>query len=174
MKKIGNTSIELIKGDICDLEANAIVNAANSRLILGGGVAGAIRRKGGPSIQEECSKIGGTPVGTAAITGAGNLKTRFVIHAVGPVWNGGRHGEAQQLASAYRSSLELAEQHGARSIAFPAISCGVYRYPPADAAHIAVAAARSHVATGTKLQRIVFVCFDDAVLESYRGARASG
>ncbi len=125
--QIEDLTLELIQGDITDLEVDAIVNAANQFLILGSGVAGAIRAKGGPSIQAECDRIGGTPVGTAVITGAGNLKARHVIHAVGP--HMGEGDEERKLASAVRSSLALAVGHGLRSIAFPAISTGAFGYP---------------------------------------------
>ena len=124
---LDNMTIEFVQGDITDLETDAIVNAANSRLILGAGVAGAVRRKGGPSIQEECYAIGHCDVGSAVITGGGNLKARYVIHAVGPRM--GEGSEAGKLASAVRASLNLAEQNGLHSIAFPAISTGIFGYP---------------------------------------------
>src|SRR6266508_5652905 len=122
-------SIELIQGDITSLRVDAIVNAANEHLQLGAGVAGAVRRKGGPSVQQECDRIGGCAVGGTVVTGGGNLSVRWVIHAVGPVWHGGQEGEEKLLASAVRSSLERAEEIGAKSIALPAISTGVYGFP---------------------------------------------
>jgi O-acetyl-ADP-ribose deacetylase (regulator of RNase III) len=124
---LNNVTIELVQGDITDLETDAIVNAANSRLILGAGVAGAIRRKGGPSIQKECHAIGHCEVGNAVITGGGNLKARYVIHAVGPRM--GEGSEAGKLANAVRASLNLAEKNGLHSIALPAISTGIFGYP---------------------------------------------
>src|SRR6185295_13146168 len=122
-------SIALTKGDITALDVDAIVNAANEHLQLGSGVAGAIRRRGGPAIQRECDRIGHCPVGGAVVTGGGDLPARWVIHAVGPVWRGGSAGEEDLLASAVRSSLERAEEIGAKSIALPAISTGIYGFP---------------------------------------------
>ncbi len=132
--EINGVTLELIQGDITDLDTDVIVNPANSQLILGGGVAGAIRRKGGPSIQEECLRIGYCDVGSAVITGGGNLKARYVIHAVGPRM--GEGSEAGKLASAVRSSLDLAERHALTSIAFPAISTGIFGYPLESCAEV--------------------------------------
>lgn len=125
--EVHGVTIELVQGDITDLDTDAIINPANSQLILGGGVAGAIRRKGGPSIQEECLRFGFCEVGSAVITGAGDLKARYVIHAVGPRM--GEGSEAGKLANAVRASLDLAEAHALTSIAFPAISTGIFGYP---------------------------------------------
>ena len=153
--------IELIRGDITKLSVDAIVNAANTSLLGGGGVDGVIHRAAGPELLAECRTLGGCAVGEAKITGGYKLPARHVIHTVGPVWNGGTHREPKLLASAYRSSLVLAEQHGLRSIAFPAISCGVYGYPIAKAAHIAVQTVRAHLESHPLPERVILVCFDD-------------
>ncbi len=135
---VGNTVLELVQGDITMQDVDAIVNAANSGLAGGGGVDGAIHRAGGPSIMEECRALGGCPTGQAKLTGGGDLPARFVIHAVGPIYNNGQDGEAQLLASAYRNSLSVAHENGGKSIAFPSLSTGAYRYPLRDAARIAL------------------------------------
>ena len=152
---LDRTQLELAEGDITDLEVDAIVNAANEKLQLGTGVAGAIRRKGGPSIQEECNRIGGTPVGTAVMTGAGNLQARQVIHAVGPRM--GEGDEDKKLASAVRAALALADRRGMRSIALPAISTGVFGFPMERAARITLTEIHRYLQGGTKLERVV-VC----------------
>ena len=137
---IGSCILELVQGDITEQEVDAIVNAANSRLAGGGGVDGAIHRRGGPEIMEETREKypDGCPTGSAVISGAGRLPAKYVIHAVGPVYRDGRHGEAELLASAYRKTLELAVKHGCQSVAFPALSCGAYGYPLREAANIAL------------------------------------
>ena len=150
--KINQGTIELVQGDITDEETDAIVNAANSGLRGGAGVDGAIHRAGGPAIMAETRKIGGCPTGQAVITTGGNLKAKHVIHAVGPVYRGGTKGEAELLASAYRSSLKLASAHGLKSIAFPAISAGVYGYPLAEAARIALSTAIDYLRQHTDLE----------------------
>ena len=161
--------LEVVQGDITRLPVDVIVNAANSSLMGGGGVDGAIHRAGGPAILEECRAIvarqGGCPTGEAVITGAGRLPARYVIHTVGPVWRGGKEGETEALASCYRRSLELALQHGCRTIAFPNISTGVYGFPKPQAARIAVSTVATFLAEHTEIDRVVFVCFDE---ENYR------
>ena len=134
--------ITFVVGDLTEQEVDAIVNAANEALAPGGGVAGAILTAGGQEIYDEAARLGGCPTGDAKATGAGRLPARYVIHAVGPVWSGGDAGEPDLLASAYRRALEVAQDLGCRTVAFPAISCGIYGYPPERAAPVAVAAAR--------------------------------
>ena len=156
---IGNRKLELQRGDITEQETDAIVNAANARLQLGAGVAGAIRSKGGPSIQRECDRIGGTPVGTAVLTGAGDLKARHVIHAVGPRM--GEGDEDAKLAAATRSSLEVADEHRLRSIALPAISTGVYGFPLERAATIMLEETIGFLQQPSSLERVVFCLFGE-------------
>ncbi len=136
--KVGNCVLELVKGDITQQDTEAIVNAANEQLIPGGGVDGAIHRAGGPSIAEEARRYGRCPTGKAVITGAGNLKAKYVIHAVGPRYRGGKSGEEELLASAYRSSLQICLEKGIKSVAFPSLSTGAYGYPLSEAARIAL------------------------------------
>ena len=150
--------ITFVVGDLTAQKVDAIVNAANEALAPGGGVCGAIRRAGGDEIFEECASLGGCSTGDAKATGAGRLPARYVIHAVGPVWHGGGHGEAELLGSAYRRSLEVAEELGCRTIAFPALSTGIYGYPAELAAPIAVAAARE---LEDRFDEIRFVFLDD-------------
>jgi O-acetyl-ADP-ribose deacetylase len=162
--------IEAVRGDITRQKVDAIVNAANSSLRGGGGVDGAIHRAAGPDLLRECVQVGECPTGEARLTRGYRLPAKYVIHAVGPIWRGGGEGEPELLASAYRAALALAEGHGVRSIAFPAISCGVYRYPLSAAAEIAVGAVRAHVAAGTKIEKILLVCFDEDVFAACRRA----
>lgn len=160
------TKFTLIQGDITQIGADAIVNAANSSLLGGGGVDGAIHRAGGPAILEECIQIrnkqGGCEIGEAVITTAGRLSARHVIHTVGPVWQGGNNRERELLSNCYRSVLKLAVAHGIKTLAFPNISTGIYRFPKAEAAAEAMAAVQEFVATHPhSLEEISFVCFDD-------------
>lgn len=156
--------LKAIKGDITKLEVDAIVNAANSTLRGGGGVDGAIHRAAGPGLLEECLKLGGCPTGEARVTSGCELPARHVIHAVGPVWHGGGKGEPELLAACYRNALSLAAELSLNSIAFPAISCGVYRYPPEQAVGIATQTCQAHAGS----IRVTFVCFDDAMLQLYQ------
>lgn len=165
---IEQSRLELVQGDITQQTTDAIVNAANSGLRGGGGVDGAIHRAGGPRILEECRQIGGCPTGEARITGAGNLPVRFVIHAVGPIYQGNPEQAAPLLASAYRSSLELASQHGVRSVAFPSISTGVYAYPVDQAARVALSTVIGYLAGHTDIELVRFVLFDQSTLAAYR------
>lgn len=162
-----SAAIELAQGDITYVRVDAIVNAANEALQLGSGVAGAIRRRGGHSIQEECDRLGSCPVGQAVATGAGNLPAKWVIHAVGPIWRGGEQGEEMLLASAVRAALKRAEELGARSIALPAISTGVYGFPLDRAADISIAAARSFAEKTTVVEKILFCLYDTASLNAF-------
>jgi O-acetyl-ADP-ribose deacetylase (regulator of RNase III) len=159
--------IETVQGDITKEHVDAIVNAANESLLGGGGVDGAIHRAAGPELLSECRKLGGCPTGEARMTRGYQLQARHVIHTVGPVWRGGNHGEAALLASCYRNSLAVAEHHRLASIAFPAISTGVYGYPSDAAAEIAVRTVVGHDADSVTLVR--FVCFDGESLGIYRG-----
>ena len=152
--------IEVVEGDITRLDVDAIVNAANESLLGGGGVDGAIHRAAGPRLLEECRGLGGCPTGEARITGAYDLRARYVVHTVGPVWRGGDRGEDGLLESCYRESLRLAAEHGARTIAFPAISTGVYRFPVARAAGIAVRTVTAGLAEHPSIRRVVLCCFD--------------
>jgi O-acetyl-ADP-ribose deacetylase (regulator of RNase III) len=156
-KKIKNTTLELVEGDITEMETDAIVNAANSALKLGGGVAGAIARKGGPKIQEECDRIGGTFVGGAVITTAGNLKAAHVIHAVGPRM--GEGNEDQKLRNATLNSLRLADEHHLKSIAFPAISTGIFGFPMDRCAKIMLSTTMDYLNGDTGLERVIFCLF---------------
>lgn len=162
------TTLDLVRGDITRMEVDAVVNAANSGLRVGGGVDGAINRAGGPSIAAECRAIGGCPPGDAVATTAGDLPARWVVHAVGPIWSADRADEHDAvLASAYRRAIDVAEELGARSLAFPNISTGVFGFPKARAADVAIAAVRARVAD-SPLDRVVFVCFDEENERLYR------
>jgi len=170
--QLEGTQLELLEGDITELDTEAIVNAANEDLELGSGVAGAIREKGGPAIQEECNRIGSTGVGTAVITGAGELKAKHVIHAVGPRM--GEGDEDRKLASAIRSSLAVADRHGLKSIALPAISTGVYGFPIDRCARILLTEVYRYLQGGTKIERVVVSLLDDATFEIFKGELRRG
>lgn len=162
----------VLKADITKVVADAIVNAANTSLLGGGGVDGAIHRAGGPKILEECIAIrnrqGGCAVGDAVITSGGNLPARFVIHTVGPVWNGGKSDEETLLANAYRNSLQIAVGNGIETLAFPNISTGIYRFPKQRAAEIAVYTVKEFLKQNDTIQSVQFVCFDDENYELYK------
>lgn len=161
--------ITVVTGDITKQQVDAIVNAANSSLLGGGGVDGAIHRAAGWQLVEECRTLGGCPTGEAKITRGYNLLARYVIHTVGPVWRGGEHGEPDLLAACYRNSLALAVAHAVRTIAFPAISTGIYGYPLEAATHIAIAETLRFLESDDTLEEIRFVCFGDAAYQVYRG-----
>src|SRR5947208_13686040 len=163
--KAASMHVETVQGDITAESVDAIVNAANEQLAPGGGVCGAIHRAGGPSIAAECRRIGHCPTGGAVATTGGDLPARWVIHAVGPLWHGGDRGEAELLASAYRCALDEAARVGARSIAFPAISTGIYGYPLVEATAVAVDAVRNWKGEGIRLVR--FVCFGERTVAAY-------
>lgn len=173
-RTINGSSLTLIQGDITRQDTDAIVNAANSSLMGGGGVDGAIHRAGGPAILEECRQIvsrqGSLPAGQAVITTAGNMKARYVIHTVGPIWRGGSGGEAGLLASAYHESLKLAAENGIASISFPSISTGAYSYPLNEAANIAIETVVSFLGDTTSIKKVVFVLFNSEILEAYAAA----
>lgn len=166
--------MEVVQGDITRLAVDAIVNAANTSLLGGGGVDGAIHRAGGPAILEDCMKVrerqGGCKTGEAVITTGGNLPARYVIHTVGPVWNGGKRLEKEEalLASAYRNSLRVAAENGVRTLAFPSISTGIYRFPKERAAEIATETACAFLADHPSLEKVTFVCFDAESYGIYR------
>jgi O-acetyl-ADP-ribose deacetylase (regulator of RNase III) len=162
--------IELSRGDITLEQVDAIVNAANSTLRGGGGVDGAIHRAGGPAILAECLDLGGCETGRAKATGAGRLAARYVIHTVGPIWNDGSHGEVPLLAACYRNSIELAAELGCRSVAFPSISTGVYRFPLDRAAPIAITAVADALAEFPQIERVRFVLFDQDTFSTFRQA----
>jgi O-acetyl-ADP-ribose deacetylase len=171
--QVGDATLELIKGDLTDVEADAIVNAANSTLLGGGGVDGAIHRKGGPKILEECKRIhdnewpDGLPTGCAVITSGGNLKAKHVIHTVGPIWRGGFHEEGKLLKQAYRNSLKLAVVNGLKTVAFPSISTGAYGYPVEEASRIAVGVVKDFLEKENMLKRVSFVLFSERDFEVY-------
>jgi len=173
---VGPTRIRLVKGDITEQSVDAIVNAANPSLMGGGGVDGAIHRIGGPVILEECKHIrytlypGGLPVGKSVITSGGNLKARYVIHTVGPIWRGGSYGEAELLAEAYQNSLELALEKGLETVAFPSISTGAYGYPLQEASLVALRVISVFVDEKTGLREVLLVLFNDVAFQVYQEA----
>ena len=164
--------ISVLKGDITAIHVDAVVNAANTSLLGGGGVDGAIHRRGGPKILEECISIrekqGGCAVGDAVITTGGMLPAKYVIHTVGPIWHGGTRNENELLRSAYKKSLELAEANGIASLAFPNISTGVYNFPKAPAAEIAIATTKEFMKSTRVIKEVIFVCYDDENFEIYK------
>ena len=162
------TQIEPVQGDITQQPVDAIVNAANTTLLGGGGVDGAIHRSAGPDLLEECRKIGGCPTGEARLTRGYRLPAKYVIHTVGPVWSGGKRREPELLRACYDNSLKLAKEHGIKSVAFPSISTGAYRYPIVQAARIAVGTVREALSGTTSVELVRFVCFSKADLEVYR------
>jgi O-acetyl-ADP-ribose deacetylase (regulator of RNase III) len=171
--KVGKATVRLVRGDITEMKTDAIVNAANSSLMGGGGVDGAIHHRGGPKILEECKRIRATewsqglPTGKAVITSGGNLKAKHVIHTVGPVWRGGNLGEPELLAQAYQNSLRLAVAKGLKTIAFPSISTGAYGYPVEEACHVALKAVKEFLEKEDNLDEAVFVLFSEHALEVY-------
>jgi O-acetyl-ADP-ribose deacetylase (regulator of RNase III) len=168
--EIGTSRLELVEGDITRQDTEAIVNAANTTLLGGGGVDGAIHRAGGPQILEECKQIGGCPTGEARLTTGGHLKAKWVIHTVGPVYRDGKHRESELLASAYRNSLRLATEEGVKSVGFPSISTGAYGYPMADAADIALRTVLEYLQGHPDIRLVRFVLFGQAALRIYEEA----
>ena len=162
--------IQIVQGDITKLDVDAIVNAANTTLLGGGGVDGAIHRAAGPELLAECRTLGGCRPGEAKITGGYRLPARFVIHAVGPIWRGGNHDEARTLANCYRNSLQRAVENEIKTLAFPAISCGAYGYPIKEAAQIALKATREFLAVSDNPRKVIFVVWGEAVYDAYREA----
>ena len=166
--KTRDDKIDLLRGDITKLDVDAIVNAANTSLLGGGGVDGAIHRAAGPKLLEECRSLGGCQPGQAKITRGYNLPAPFVIHTVGPVWSGGNRGEAEALANCYRNSLRLAAEKEIKTIAFPAISCGAYRYPIAEAAQIALRTARDFLSATDQIDKVIFVLVSGEIFSVYK------
>ena len=165
--------MEVHSGDITKLEVGAIVNGANPSLLGGGGVDGAIHRAAGPELLAECRRLKGCPTGETKLTQGYRLPARYVIHTVGPVWQGGRHGESELLASCYRNSLRLAVEHGVKTLAFPAISCGVYGYPVDQAATIATRETTAFLEAESSITKVIFVAFGPEITQAYKHALES-
>jgi len=163
-----SAKIEIVRGDITKVDVDAVVNAANTTLLGGGGVDGAIHRAAGAELLAECRTLGGCEPGKAKITRGYCLPARFVIHTVGPIWRGGKHGEPETLADCYRNSLQLAVENGIKTIAFPAISCGAYGYPVEEAAQIAAKTTREFLAKADRLEKVIFVLWGDEIYDAYR------
>lgn len=166
--------IEVVQGDITKFEVDAVVNAANSSLLGGGGVDGAIHRVAGPKLLEACRKLGGCPTGKAKVTPGFNLPVQYVFHAVGPVWHGGSHGEDGLLASCYRECMRLAKEYAIQTIAFPAISCGAYGFPVERAAPIAISTIAEALKDNPRIEKVYLVCFDRTTYQAYQEALTRG
>jgi O-acetyl-ADP-ribose deacetylase (regulator of RNase III) len=166
------SKISVLETDITTLAVDAIVNAANETLLGGSGVDGAIHRAAGPELLAECRTLGGCPTGQAKITAGYRLAAKHVIHTVGPVWTGGRHGEPELLASCYRSCFQIARDHNLATIAFPAISCGVYRFPISSAVEIAVGETRAELDRSPGIEQVIFACFSSEIYQTYQRALA--
>ena len=162
-----SAKIEVVKTDITTLAVDAIVNAANTSLLGGGGVDGAIHRAAGPELFDECYQLGGCPTGEARLTRGYRLPAKYVIHTVGPVWSGGERGEPELLASCYRSVFRIAREKGLRTLAFPAISCGVYRFPVERAVKIAIGETVAELISSDAIERVIFACFGDEIYQAY-------
>ena len=163
-----NNRIEIEKGDITKLKVDAIVNAANTSLLGGGGVDGAIHRAAGPKLLEECRTLNGCPTGNAKITNGYNLPAKFVIHTVGPVWNGGKQNEGKLLADCYKNSLKLAAENNIKTMAFPAISTGIYHFPLLRATEIAISVIKNFLTDNKTIEKVIFVCFDENTYQAYK------
>ena len=162
------TEIEVLKGDITKLKADAIVNAANRSLLGGGGVDGAIHHAAGPELLEECRTLNGCETGQSKITKGYNLPAKYIIHTVGPVWHGGKYNEIKKLKSCYETALNLAKEYGIKTIAFPAISCGVYHFPLEEACKIATDTVREFIIKNDCFEKVIFIDINDAIIEIYK------